>query len=361
MLFETHDPLQGRRLQILGEDGRVLRSDLEPALGAEDLGRMYTLMVLTRTADQKALKLQRQGRLGTFASSLGHEACQVGTAFGLGAEDWVFPYFRDMGLFLTVGFPLASYFHYWMGNEAGLPSPVGLNLFPLVITVAAQIPQAAGAGLAIRYLKKKAAVLTTFGDGATSEGDFHEGLNFAGVFKTPNVFVCYNNQWAISTPRRRQTASATIAQKAAAYGFPGLVVDGNDILAVYAAVREGLERARDGSGASLIEAYTYRMGHHTTSDDASRYREEAEVKAWEARDPLARFRAYLKGKGLWDEAFERAATEKAAADVEAAVAEAEAKPPAAPEEIFAWTFKDMPPRIAGQLAELKNVLGEAGR
>ncbi|MGD0782367.1 MAG: pyruvate dehydrogenase (acetyl-transferring) E1 component subunit alpha [Candidatus Aminicenantales bacterium] len=361
MLFERFDPLRGDRLQILGEDGRVVRSDLEPALSEADLRRMFSLMVLTRTADQKALKLQRQGRFGTYAPSLGHEACQIGAAFGLRREDWVFPYFRDLGLYLTIGFPLASYFHYWMGNEAGLVSPPGLNLYPLAITVAAQLPQAAGAGMAANYLKKPLAVLATCGDGATSEGDFHEGLNFAGVFRTPNVFVCYDNQWAISTPRSRQTASGTLAQKALAYGLPGILVDGNDVLAVYAAVGEGLERARTGKGPALVEALTYRMGHHTTSDDATRYRDEAEVKAWEVRDPLARFRVYLKGKGLWDEALERTVTEKAADDVEAAVAEAEAKPSAGPEDLFAWTFEDMPPRLAGQLAELKDVLGEAGR
>jgi pyruvate dehydrogenase E1 component alpha subunit len=361
MLFERFDPLRGERLQILDPDGRVVRSDLEPALPEADLRRMYALMVLTRTADQKALKLQRQGRFGTFASSLGHEACQVGAAFGVRTEDWVFPYFRDLGLYLTIGFPLASYFHYWMGNEAGLVSPPGLNLFPLAITVAAQIPQATGAGMAANFLKKSLAVLATCGDGATSEGDFHEGLNFAGVFQTPNVFVCYDNQWAISTPRSRQTASSTIAQKALAYGLSGIQVDGNDVLAMHAAVGEGLARARAGKGPSLVEAFTYRMGHHTTSDDATRYRDEAEVKAWEARDPLARFRAYLKGKRLWDDVFDRAVTEKAAADVEAAVAEAEARPTATPEDIFAWTFKDMPPRLAGQLAELKDDLREAGR
>jgi pyruvate dehydrogenase E1 component alpha subunit len=361
MLFEQFDPLRGERLQILDPAGRVLRSDLVPALTDADLRRMYALMVLTRAADRKALNLQRQGRLGTFASSLGHEACQIGAAFGLRPEDWAFPYFRDLGLYLTIGFPLASYFHYWMGNEAGLVSPPGLNVYPLSITVAAQIPQAAGAGMAARYLKKSLAVLATFGDGATSEGDFHEGLNIAGVFRTPNVFVCYNNQWAISTPRSRQTASATIAQKALAYGLPGVQVDGNDILAVTAAVGEGLERARTGKGPSLVEAVTYRMGHHTTSDDATRYRDEAEVKEWAGRDPLVRFRAYLEGKGLWNEDSEKTVLEKAAADVEAAVAEAESRPSASVEDIFAWTFKDMPPRLAAQLAEIKNVPGEAGR
>jgi pyruvate dehydrogenase E1 component alpha subunit len=353
MLFNQFDPSRGERLQILDPAGRIVRPDLDPGLGAEDARRLYSLMIRTRIADQKAITLQRQGRFGTFASSLGHEACQIGAGFCVGHEDWVFPYFRDLGLYLTIGFPLGPYFHYWIGHEAGLRSPADLNLYPLAITVASQIPQSVGAGMAAVYLKKKLAVLTTFGDGATSEGDFHEGLNFAGVFKTPNVFVCYNNQWAISTPRSRQTASATIAQKAAAYGFPGLAVDGNDVLAVIAAVREGFDRARAGQGPTLIEAHTYRMGHHTTSDDATRYRDEDEVKLWETRDPLSRFRAYLKGRGLWDEDFETSVRSQAAAEVEAAVAEAESRPAAAMDDLFAFTFKDMPPRLAVQLAELK--------
>jgi pyruvate dehydrogenase E1 component alpha subunit len=348
-------------LQILDEEGKV-RPGTEPALGEEDLRRIYGLMVLTRTADGKALKLQRQGRMGTYASSLGHEACQIGTAFPLRPEDYVFPYFRDLGTYLTLGYPLASYYHYWMGNEAGLRTPDGLNIFSLAIPVASQIPQSVGAAMAAQRLKRKNAVVCTFGDGATSEGDFHEGLNFAGVFHTPNVFVCYNNQWAISTPRSRQTASETIAQKASAYGFPGVQVDGNDILAVYAAVSQALARARAGEGPTLIEAVTYRMGHHTTSDDATRYRPEDDLKVWEPRDPLRRFQIYLRDKGWWAETFEKAVQDAAAETVEKAVAVAESRPPATPDDIFAFTYKVMPPALEEQLAELKRSLtGEAGR
>ncbi|MBM3295654.1 MAG: pyruvate dehydrogenase (acetyl-transferring) E1 component subunit alpha, partial [Candidatus Aminicenantes bacterium] len=200
-LVDRFDPTKGERLEILGPDGRLVRPDLEPSLPPESLRRLYGLMVATRLGDQKAMNLQRQGRLGTFASSRGHEACQVGTAFGvLPSEDWIFPYFRDFGLYLTLGYPLADFYHYWMGHEAGLRTPDGLNLFSLAIPVGSQILHAAGAGMAAGVLEKRIAVVSTFGDGATSEGDFHEGLNFAGVFRTPNVFVCYNNQWAISTP-----------------------------------------------------------------------------------------------------------------------------------------------------------------
>ncbi|MCX6561695.1 MAG: pyruvate dehydrogenase (acetyl-transferring) E1 component subunit alpha [Candidatus Aminicenantes bacterium] len=359
MLTDAFDAARGERVGILDPDGRVLRPDLLPALTPDDLRRVLALMILTREADRKALLLQRQGRLGTFASSLGHEACQVGSAFGLRAEDWAFPYFRDMGLYLTVGYPLATYYHYWMGNEAGFRTPDGLNLFPFAIPVASQIPQAVGAALAAKHLGKPLAVLTTFGDGATSEGDFHEGLNFAGVHRAPVVFVCYNNQWAISTPISRQTASASIAQKAAAYGFPGLAVDGNDVLAMIAAVREALDRARSGGGPTLIEAFTYRMSHHTTSDDASRYRSREEVETWERRDPLARFRAYLAAQGYWDQDFEGRLGAETGARIEAAVAEAEKTPPASLEDLFVFTYKEIPARLAAQLAERKMQLGGA--
>jgi pyruvate dehydrogenase E1 component alpha subunit len=352
MIIDQFDPLRGQIVQVIDEGGKT-RADLEPRLSAAELQRIYSLMVLTRAADEKAVKLQRQGRMGTYAPGLGHEACQVGTAFAFQKEDWAFPYFRDMGLYLTLGYPLADYYLYWMGNEAGLSSPAGLNIFPLAIPVASQIPHAVGAGLGARLQKKPIAVVCTFGDGATSEGDFHEALNFAGVFRTPNVFVCYNNQWAISTPRSHQTASATIAQKALAYGFPGVVVDGNDVLAVLAVVREARERARRGDGPTLIEALTYRMGHHTTSDDASKYRSEAEVKEWEKKDPLLRFRAALKSKGLWNAELEKDLRERAAREVEEAVSKAESVPPPAVEDIFVHTFKEIPPQLQEQLDAVK--------
>lgn len=352
VMFEKFDPFQNRIFQVIDENGRVT-SDLEPRLSDRDLLQMYSLMTLTRTADRKAVNLQRQGRLGTYAPSLGQEACQVGTGFSLRPGDIVFPYFRDLGLYLSRGYPLSDYYLYWMGNEAGMRAPDGLDLFPLAIPVASQLPHSVGAGLAAKLQKKKIGVVCTFGDGATSEGDFHEALNFAGVFQTPNVFVCYNNQWAISTPRKRQTASKTIAQKAAAYGFPGMVVDGNDVLAVYAAVDEALNRARGGLGPMLIEAYTYRLGHHTTADDATRYRSQEELKDWDLKDPLRRFRAYLKNKGLWNDKVEKTAEEATTAVVEKDVAAAEAVPPPQAEDIFKFTFAHMPSQLREQLEDAK--------
>ena len=359
-MIERFDPLKGERLQILDEAGAV-RADLEPALPGDELRRMYVHMALSRVADAKALKLQRQGRMGTYASSRGHEACQVGTASAMDGPDWLFPYFRDLGTYITLGYPLADYFHYWMGNEAGIRTPEGLNIYSFAIPVASQILHAVGAGMAADYRKLKIAVVATFGDGATSEGDFHEAMNFAGVFKTPNVFVCYDNQFAISVPRSRQTASATIAQKAAAYGFRGILVDGNDILAVYAAAKEAAQNARNGGGPTLIEAFTYRMGDHTTSDDAARYRTKDEVLAWEKKDPVVRFQIYLKKKGLWDEAYEKEVQDKAVEFVEKAVAAAEAKPPATVEDLFAFTYAAMTPDLKEQLAGVGASDKEAAR
>jgi len=264
-------------------------------------------------------------------------------------------------MYITLGFPLKNYYLYWMGNEEGMHIPSDLNLFTLTIPVASQIPHAVGAGMAARIKKEKVAILCTFSDGATSEGDFHEALNFAGVYKTPNVFVCYNNQFAISMPRAKQTASKTLAQKAIAYGFDGILVDGNDVLAVYTATKEALEKAKTGKGPTLIEAFTYRMANHTTSDDASKYRTEEEVKEWEKKDPIERYRLYLKNKGFWDESFEKNIQDQATATVNRAVEEAEKTPLPAVEDLFIYTYKDMPPNLKQQLAELQDFLKEKGK
>jgi pyruvate dehydrogenase E1 component alpha subunit len=341
--------------QVLTENGRAA-PEREPKLPASDFQKLYSLMATTRAADLKALKLQRQGRMGTFAPSLGHEACQVGSAFALQPKDWVFPYFRDLGTYITLGFPLKNYYLYWMGNEEGMRIPADLNIFTISVPVGSQLPHSVGCAMAMKYKKEQAAALAYFGDGATSEGDFSEALNFAGVFKTPNVFICFNNQYAISTPVKRQTAAETIAQKANAYGFDGIRADGNDVLAMYILTREALEKARSGGGPTLIEAFTYRMGNHTTSDDASRYRKETEVNDWSRRDPIERFRLYLKDKGLWDESFEDRVQKEAEVLISKALEEAESTPPPRPEDLFIHTYKDMTPELNDQLAELRDLL-----
>jgi len=299
--------------------------------------------------------------MGTFAQSQGHEACQIGSAMAVGPKDWVFPYFRDLGTFLTLGFPLKNYYLIWMGREDGNRVSDGLNIFTVTVPVATQLPQAVGFAMALKHRKEPAAVAAYFGDGATSEGDFSEALNFAGVFRTPIVFICVNNQYAISTPLSKQTAAPTIAQKAVAYGFPGVQVDGNDALAMYAAAREALDRARSGGGPTLIEALTYRLSDHTTSDDASRYRAKEEVAAWAEKDPILRFRAYLKEKGLWDETVEDRIGREAEELISRAAGEAENEPPAALEDYFIHTYKDMPPHLKEELEDLRLFLKEGGR
>ena len=352
-MIKKFDPLKGECLQILSENGQA-DPKWEPRLSGPDLQKIYGLMAKTRAADLKALKLQRQGRMGTFAPSLGHEACQVASAFALQAMDWVFPYFRDLGTYITLGLPLKHYFLYWIGNEEGMHIPADLNIFPISVPVGSHLPQAVGCALAMKFRKEKAVAVAYFGDGATSTGDFSEALNFAGVFQTPNVFICFNNQYAISTPVRRQTAAKTIAQKAVAFGIEGILVDGNDVLAMYAATKEALEKARSGGGPTLIEAFTYRMGNHTTSDDATRYRTEAELSQWAKRDPLERFKRYLKGKALWDEALEERIQKEAEEWISEAVAAAEKTLPPRPEDLFVHTYKEMPPDLAEQLAALRH-------
>lgn len=357
-MIEFFDPLKGEILRILDEKGELVLPDLVPGLPAADLRKIYGLMVLSRAADLKALKLQRQGRMGTFAPSLGHEACQVGSAFALGPGDFVFPYFRDLGSYVALGYPLKNYYLYWMGHEDGMKIPPELNVFTLAVPVGSQLPHAVGFALAAKLRKNRIAVMSYFGDGATSEGDFSEALNFAGVYQTPNVFVCYNNQYAISTPVRIQTASRTIAQKATAYGFNGIRVDGNDVLAMYAASKEALEKARQGGAPTLIEAFTYRRSNHTTSDDASRYRTEEEVMDWEKRDPIDRFRRYLASLGLWNEPFEEEVQKDAESQISRAVEDAENTSPPAIEDLFSYTFREMSPQIKEQLDELKKYLEE---
>lgn len=343
--------------QILDKNGQPTGEPL-PDLKEKDLRALFQLMLRTRMADDKAFKLQRQGRMGTFAPSLGHEACQVGAAFPLRKQDWFFPYFRDLGCYLTLGLPLSSYYLYWMGDERGMEIPKDLNIFPISVPVGSQIPHAVGAGMAARIRGDRTAVLCTLGDGATSEGDFHEGLNFAGVYRTPNVFVCFNNQYAISLPRARQTASETLAEKAAAYGFEGILVDGNDVLAVYAATHKALEKARSGGGPTFIEAFTYRMSNHTTSDDATKYRSDAETREWVKRDPVARFRAYLESRGLMDKAGEESLSAEIEAEIDEAVKRAEEFPLPEPEDVFRFTYENLTPRLSEQLDEVKSHIEE---
>jgi pyruvate dehydrogenase E1 component alpha subunit len=354
-LTEEYHPLKGKMFQILKPDG-TLQPGMKPPVSDEETVSLFKKMVFIRLADQRALMLQRQGRFGTYAPCWGQEACQVGSASILRKEDWIFPAFRELAATLTMGVPLKTFFLYWMGNEMGSRAPEGVNVMPVAIPVGTQPLHAVGVAWAAKLKGEKIVTLTYFGDGATSKGDFHEAMNLAGVFRTPTIFFCQNNQFAISVPRKMQTASATIAQKAIAYGFDGIQVDGNDLFAVMAATKEAVEKARSGGGPTFIEGVTFRFGPHTTADDPTKYRTEEEIEPWKPRDPFVRLRLYLKGKGLWNEEAEERATEEGQRQIDEAVKEAEAVPAPSPEDIFQYVFSEMTPPLKEQLAYLKTTL-----
>lgn len=342
--------------RILEADGSCQGGADLPKLSPEQLLEMYRWMLLMRTFDTRAVTLHRQGRIGTYPPLQGQEAAQIGSAFALQKEDWIFPSYRDQAALMVHGQTLERSLWYWMGREEGSVAPADANIFPIAIPIATQIPHAVGMAWAARLQGDTAATIVYFGDGATSEGDFHEGANFAAVFKVPCVLFCQNNHYAISLPVGDQTASETLAQKAAAYGMPGVRVDGNDILAVYKVTKEALARARSGGGPTLIEAVTYRTGPHTTVDDPHRYRSEDEVARWQQMDPLERFRRFLEGQGHWHAELEEKMLAAARQQVAAAVEAAEALPPPQPEDIFDYVYATVPPHLQEQRDELTALL-----
>lgn len=350
MVEKTLAKFQVKYLQILDENGNVDRR-LMPKLSSSLIKQIYEHMILTRVFDDKALKLQRQGRIGTYAPMKGQEA-QVANAFAVNKDDFIVPAFRENGVYLARGMPPEMLYHYWAGDERGSAIPDNVNVFTIAITVGAQPLHAVGVAMSKKILKKKGAVVTFFGDGATSEGDFHEAMNFAGVYKAPVVFICQNNQWAISLPVEQQTASKTIAQKAIAYGFEGIRIDGNDIFAVYKATQDALKKARAGKGPTLIEMLTYRMADHTTSDESKKYRKESEVKKWEKKDPILRLERYMQKKRLLNEKYKKAVLAKAEKRIEAAVQTFENHPAYKPEEIFNYMYEKMTPDLVEQKQEM---------
>ncbi len=358
---------QIQTLQILDEKGN-LTSKIQENLEVSDIKKLYKFMVLSRILDEKMLSLQRQGRLGTFASIKGQEASNVGIGYAMGKEDWLFPSFRENGTSITLGLPIENILLYFSGDERGMKipkkgttltrgqRPTALNHFPIAVPVSTQIPHAVGLAWSLKLQKKKGAVVTVFGDGATSKGDFHEAMNFAGVFKLPVVFVCQNNQWAISVPREKQSASETLAQKAVAYGFEGIQVDGNDVFAVYQAVGQALEKARKGCGPTMVECLTYRIADHTTADDQTKYRDQKEVEEWKKKDPIERLRKYMESEKIWNKTKEKKLLKECEKLVEVAVKKTESIKPPALEDIFKYTYKEMTPELEEQMGKLKESL-----
>ena len=340
-------------LQTMDEAGNVDKK-LMPTLDNDAIKAMYRVMALARTLDETMLKLQREGRCGVYAPLRGQEASQVGAAAALSKDDWLFPIYRDAAAMLLKGMPAKLIIQYFKGDERGMNMPKGVNIFPFAIPVSTQNPHAVGAAMAAKMRGDKIAVMVFLGDGASSKGDFYEAMNFAGVFKAPVAFVCENNQYAISVPRSGQTAAETIAQKAIACGFPGVQVDGNDVFAVYKVAMEAVKRAKDGKGPTLIECITYRLADHTTADDATKYRSEAEVKEWEKKDPIMRLEKYMIANRIMNEAEIKNAKEEARKAVDKSVADAEAEPKQKPEDIFSYMYGEMPQKLKEQMGYMKS-------
>ena len=349
----------GERVQVLDEDGRVVEGASVPDLGDDELVEMYRQMRLARHFDQRAVSLHRQGRMGTYPPLSGQEGAQIASAMALDDDDWLFPSYREHGAAYVRGLDLAQTLRYWMGDERGNRLE-GLKIFPVAVPIATQVLHATGAAWASKLKNDdNKAFICYFGDGATSEGDFHEGLNFAGVFDVPAVFFCNNNQWAISVPRERQTASKTLAQKADAYGFEGVQVDGMDPLAVYQVTRAAIEKAKaddsDGLRPTLIEAVQYRFGAHTTADDPSVYRDDDEVERWKAKDPIPRLEKYLRSEGVLDDERVEAIGSAVEDEVAEAITEAESFERPAPTDMFDYVFEERTERLDEQRAYLESL------
>jgi pyruvate dehydrogenase E1 component alpha subunit len=344
-------------LSILDSEGN-LDKELEPEVPDELLLRLYRFMLMGRRLDERMLNLQKQGRIGTFAPIRGQEASQLGAVAALRDEDWMVPAFREHIALVWRGVPVEGILVAYGGFDEGGQVPEGLNITPVAVPVGSQTLHAVGLGMAMNYRKSGQVAMVFFGDGATSEGDFHEAMNFAAVFNAPVVFLCQNNQWAISVPRSHQTKSKTLAQKALAYGMQGIQVDGNDVLAVYAAAHEAVERARSGGGPTLIENVTYRMSVHTTADDPKKYRTEDEVEPWIKRDPIIRFQKYLIDKGLLSQERIDQIEEEIKTEIQGAVDRAEQQMSAPIDQLkmFDHMYAEMPPSLEEQLEELRQEL-----
>jgi pyruvate dehydrogenase E1 component alpha subunit len=349
-------PINDELFQILNPEGEVVGK--LPDLPTEQLLDWYRWMHFGRAFSDAVVALQRQGRIGTFAPLNGQEATSLGLTAPLRPDDWLVASYRESLSYMVKGVPALGLLQQWGGD---IPDSYAYeaHCVPFQIVLGTQMLHATGVAQAIRYDKKAQVVVGVCGDGATSEGDFHEALNLAGVFKAPVVFVVQNNGWAISTPRQRQSAAQCIAHRGLGFGIPSRMVDGNDVLAVYQVVAEAVARARAGDGPSLIEAVTYRLGAHTTADDPKKYRSEAELQTWLARDPIRRFRQFLLNRNYWSEHEDELLRQAVAAEVQAVIAVYEALPPQSPGRLFDLAYTELPPQLQQQRDELMHELEPA--
>ncbi len=336
--------------RVLDDEGRVLPGAQVPVVADDFLRKIFDTMSLVRIMDDRMMRLQRQGRLGFYMKAIGEEASHFAVA-ALRPSDWIFPSYREQGAWFWRGYTIKQFINQLFGNAQdpikGRQMPVHhsanwLNLVSISSPVGTQIPQAVGAAYAAKILGKDDVSMVYFGEGTSSTGEFHVGMNFAGVWKAPCVFVCRNNGWAISVSAAKQTAAKTFASKAIGYGMPGIRVDGNDILAVLQVAQEAIDRARAGEGPTMIEALTYRVQGHSSSDDPSVYRDPAEPAQWEKRDPLNRMRTYLQQRGLWSEAWEKQLGERYNQEITDALAASDATPPPAVETMFDDVYEELP-------------------
>lgn len=355
MPLKTIASLDIKRLGILNADG-TFDDSLMPRMSDKLLLEIYRLMFQIRHFDERAILLQRSGRLGTYPMITGQEATQCVPPLALKPSDWVVPTYRGGGVYFARGMQMRYGLLYWAGDDRGTKFPDGNNDMIFSIPVGTHLTQVAGLAWGQKLKGEGGVAMTYCGDGTSSKGDLHEALTFAGQFKLPAIYIIENNGWAISVPRKRQAASQTLAQKAWGYGVEGIQVDGNDALAVYAATAQAVARARKGEGATLIECETYRMGHHTTADDWTRYREAKEVESWKKRDPISRFKKFLIGKKLWDEKKEKALAAQTKTWIDGEVKAYEEYPAPNPLNMFADNYSAAPWNLIEQRAELEELL-----
>lgn len=353
-----------RFIQVVDETGRVNDAS-EPKVSREQVFRLYQTLIRLKTLEARMMNLQRAGRIGFYGGSVGQEAVATGSAFALDRGDWIFPQYREAGAALVRGMSMETLLYQFMstardiGKGRQMPVHYGdrtINYVTISSCVGSQIPLAVGAAWAAKLRGEPSVIIVYFGDGATSTQDFHAGMNFAGVFKAPCVFWCNNNQFAISLPREKQTAAKTLAQKAEAYGMEGLQCDGQDILACYAASKYAVDKARAGGGPTMVEAVTYRLGPHSSSDDPARYRPQEEAEFWKKRDALDRLRMYLKAKGWFSPDEEERARKTAEEEVSRAIEAAERAGPPSWETLLEDVYADIPPHMEFQRQDLAGYL-----
>ncbi len=355
-MFKTYDPLKNKKFQVMDNDGKIIAEKWMPELSDEKILKAYKDMLFARQADLMTVNYQRQGRIYTYPPNYGQEAIAGAVAQIMREDDWLVPAFRELGAYLAKGATLQEMFMYFMGYEEGSIFKNAKNFVPVSVPIASQLVHAAGIGYEIKYNKKDQVAFTFVGDGGTSEGEFHEALNFAAVWDAPVVFIIQNNQYGISTPVSVQTRAKNLAVKAVGYGMKGIQVDGNDFFAMTKAVQEATDHARSGKGPVLIEAVTYRKGAHTTSDDPTKYRTEEEEKEWDKTDPLKRLKSFLENKKLWSDKEEEKVLPEYKKEIDRHFVAAENYGEYPLDDVFKFLYTDMPDSLKSQQVEHERYL-----